>query len=178
MTPQGAGAVLRLREGSQIIGRNDDCDHLFGDRSVSRQHAKITVSNGDVVVEDLGSRNGTLIDGQAITNGTLVPGQTVSIGSLSFRLIVADSEVPDDSANYSATDAEIGHLRNHPLFGKLTEAQLKVFRELLTGATEDAIARKMLLAKTTVHNHAKNIYSTLGVHNRMMLLKLFLESTR
>lgn len=55
---------------------------------------------------------------------------------------------------------------------------MRVFAELITGAAEIHIAQRLNLAKTTVHNHAKSIYATLGVHSRAELIHRFLEAQR
>lgn len=51
------------------IGR-EDCDVLLPDPEVSRNHARMTMASGRVVVEDLGSRNGTFVNGARIEGAT------------------------------------------------------------------------------------------------------------
>ena len=86
-----AGAEFGLPEGSTyIIGKNPDtCDILFQDLSVSRQHAKITAkSDGTVTIEDLGSLNKVLINGQEIAAPTQLQSQDlVALGTTSFLAI-------------------------------------------------------------------------------------------
>lgn len=52
--------------GSYIIGRNDECDIVLPSNSVSRQHARIYVENDRCYIEDLGSANGVIVDGQRV----------------------------------------------------------------------------------------------------------------
>ena len=52
--------------GSYIIGRQEGCDVVLASASVSRQHARIFVDQGRCYVEDLGSANGVLVDGQRV----------------------------------------------------------------------------------------------------------------
>lgn len=86
-----AGAEFGLPEGSTyIIGKDPDtCDILFQDLSVSRQHAKITAkSDGTVTIEDLGSLNKVLINGQEIGAPTQLQSQDlVALGTTSFLAI-------------------------------------------------------------------------------------------
>lgn len=86
-----AGAEFGLPEGSTyIIGKDPDtCDILFQDLSVSRQHAKITAkSDGTVTIEDLGSLNKVLINGQEIAAPTQLQSQDlVALGTTSFLAI-------------------------------------------------------------------------------------------
>jgi hypothetical protein len=50
-----------------IIGRADDCDVVINDRQVSRRHARVRQDGDHYVLEDLGSKNGTFVNGQEIT---------------------------------------------------------------------------------------------------------------
>lgn len=178
VTAQGAGAAFRLREGTQLVGRDKNCEILLMDRSVSREHARVTVTNGCVHIEDLSSRNGTFIENHQIGKGVLIPDQGIMFGSLSFRLKVIPPEEASDEETYQPTQAQIDQAKKHPAFAQLTEGQMRVFAELITGAAEIHIAQRLNLAKTTVHNHAKSIYATLGVHSRAELIHRFLEAQR
>jgi type III secretion system YscD/HrpQ family protein len=86
-----AGAEFGLPEGSTfIIGKDPNtCDILFQDLSVSRQHAKIISRNdGTVTIEDLGSLNKVLINGQDITAPTELHTQDlIALGTTSFLAI-------------------------------------------------------------------------------------------
>lgn len=52
--------------GSYVIGRLDDCDIVLPSTSVSRQHARIFIENGRCFIEDMGSANGVIVDGQRV----------------------------------------------------------------------------------------------------------------
>lgn len=76
-----------------LIGTDPNtCDIVFHDTSVSRQHARITVSDEDsLILEDLKSRNGTLLDGKKVEGRTMLePNAVVSVGTTSF--VVFDRE--------------------------------------------------------------------------------------
>lgn len=63
-----------------VIGRSADADIQLDDRWVSRQHCKVDVQEGVVVVEDLASRHGTLVNDKPITQSKLFPGDTLCVG--------------------------------------------------------------------------------------------------
>src|SRR5690349_1609749 len=69
-------AVVRLRPNSPVVfGRDFPAQVQLDDPSVSRQHSRFSLLNGAVTVEDLGSRNGTSVNGARITRATaLSPG--------------------------------------------------------------------------------------------------------
>lgn len=52
--------------GEYIIGRTDECDIVLPSSSVSRRHARIFIENGRCYIEDLGSANGVIVDGQRL----------------------------------------------------------------------------------------------------------------
>jgi pSer/pThr/pTyr-binding forkhead associated (FHA) protein len=70
-----------------ILGRGTDCDLRLVDQGVSRHHAEIRVEDGDVVLVDLGSTNGTFVDGQPVRRVSLRDGTRVTLGrtTLVFR---------------------------------------------------------------------------------------------
>ena len=70
-----------------ILGRGTDCDLRLVDPGVSRHHAEIRVEDGEVVLVDLGSTNGTFVNGQPVRRVTLTDGTRVTLGrtTLVFR---------------------------------------------------------------------------------------------
>jgi hypothetical protein len=65
-----------------VIGRGQDSDLRLTDPGVSRHHAQVELRDGDVWLEDLGSTNGTTVDGASVTSPTkLASGQRIAIGS-------------------------------------------------------------------------------------------------
>ncbi|GAC1518548.1 MAG: hypothetical protein NVS2B16_23940 [Chloroflexota bacterium] len=88
------GTLVRL-DGAQdsytlrsrtVIGRLDTCDLPVDDRSVSREHARLSRLHDGYVVEDLGSTNGTLVNGRRIDEAVILrPGDILTVGSVEFR---------------------------------------------------------------------------------------------
>lgn len=70
-----------ISDRSLIIGRGQDADVRLSDSSVSRRHARISVAGGTIVVEDLGSTNGTSINGRKVTREALRIGDTLTLGT-------------------------------------------------------------------------------------------------
>ncbi|WP_440059910.1 FHA domain-containing protein [Thermogladius sp. 4427co] len=61
-----------LKPGEYVIGRAPSCDVIILDPTVSRIHARIFYSNGEWFIEDLGSTNGTIVDGLEARSGSPV----------------------------------------------------------------------------------------------------------
>jgi predicted component of type VI protein secretion system len=76
----GAGRMVALA-GPVTVGRAGDADLVLADELVSRHHARITPSGSGAIVEDLGSRNGTFVNGEAVPGPThLTPGDQLQLG--------------------------------------------------------------------------------------------------
>jgi serine/threonine protein kinase len=69
-----------------VVGRGEDCDLRLNDPSVSRVHARITLLDGRVYLEDAGSRWGTLVNGIPTESRELTPGDRVEIGDTQLQL--------------------------------------------------------------------------------------------
>jgi Protein of unknown function (DUF3662)/FHA domain len=76
----GSDAHLILRNGSNVIGRGQDCDLQVSDQGVSRRHVDIQYDGRYAVVYDLGSTNGTSVNGQPIGSHQLRHGDVIRIG--------------------------------------------------------------------------------------------------
>jgi hypothetical protein len=95
-SPAGPGAwlvwnerALVLRDGKNTVGRGPQCEVWVDVAGVSRRHARITLVHGADTLEDLGSKNGTILDGAPIR--TVIPlgdGNVIRFGSveMQFRL--------------------------------------------------------------------------------------------
>jgi DNA-binding NtrC family response regulator len=74
--------VVPLREGVPVtVGRSAPSECVIDDRSLSRSHARFTLEDGAVTVEDLGSTNGTLHDGERVERAVVRPGDIVTLGN-------------------------------------------------------------------------------------------------
>jgi len=81
-------------EGDRTIGR-EGADITLDDDQVSRSHARVSVAGATVTIEDLGSTNGTFVNGAKIDAATtLAPGDTVRIGATTFALEAEPEPTP------------------------------------------------------------------------------------
>lgn len=86
-----------LRFGETLVGRSPYCSIVVDDATISRQHAAFQLSRAGLSVQDLGSRNGTRVNGQRIRAARLLePGDCVQVGNQRFELAV-DGEGALDS---------------------------------------------------------------------------------
>lgn len=81
----GDGSRIAVGEDAIIIGRAPECDLELADSTVSRRHAEI-VRDGDAwFIRDLGSSNGTKVNGSGITDQMLRDGDEIRLGAATFR---------------------------------------------------------------------------------------------
>jgi adenylate cyclase len=85
-----------LPEGrSVVVGRGVTTDVPIYDPTISRRHAELTAGADGVLVKDLGSSNGTCINGARVKSGKLVPADSITFGKVLFRLENAPMAQPD-----------------------------------------------------------------------------------
>jgi pSer/pThr/pTyr-binding forkhead associated (FHA) protein len=89
---QGGDFPLQAKE--IVIGRSAEVDMVLVEDMVSRKHAKITVAPDKVTLQDLGSTNGTFVNGEKIKQATLKEGDRILVGSNILRVIKADATAP------------------------------------------------------------------------------------
>ena len=81
-----SGDRVGLSDGRNVIGRLADCQVLITDGNVSRRHAEIHRSGSSFVINDLGSTNGTYVNGERlIADHRLDDGDIITVGSISLR---------------------------------------------------------------------------------------------
>jgi hypothetical protein len=76
----GPGTRHELTTGRNVIGRGTEADIRLPDTGVSRKHVDVVLDGGTAYVEDLGSTNGTLVNGRRISRQALADGDVIRIG--------------------------------------------------------------------------------------------------
>lgn len=106
-----AGSAIPLPEGKFLVGREEDCHLRPNSEMVSRHHCVFTVDEFTCRLRDLGSTNGTFVNGERIRGAVLLKnGDRVSIGKLDFQFVLHDAVSQETSSNLSleqGTQADI-----------------------------------------------------------------------
>ena len=115
---RSATSSIKLADGVTIIGRQDDCQLRIKSSQVSRKHCELFEKKGLLLVKDLGSSNGTLVNGKKVQGQrVLEPGDELTIGPVQLRVakLGADHGAPrprpprpDDTAVYKAVASAEG----------------------------------------------------------------------
>ena len=101
------GKVIPLVGPNFKIGRGETCHLRPNSEQVSREHAEFTISGESIVVRDLGSRNGTLVNGKALTTEVckLKDRDLVQVGPLTFAVAILDATASPAKASAAAAPA-------------------------------------------------------------------------
>lgn len=90
-------STLQLAEGENILGRGAECSLVVDATTVSRRHARVTVTHGAASIQDLQSTNGTFVNKQpAIAPTLLKDGDEVSLGKAALRFRKSDPLAPTE----------------------------------------------------------------------------------
>src|SRR5437588_3459113 len=97
------GGEFPLRPNREIIiGRSSDLDMVLVEDMVSRKHAKITTDEHVVTIQDLGSTNGTFVNGEKVRKADLKDGDRILIGTSIIKIVYVEG----DSTNNAISETE------------------------------------------------------------------------
>jgi serine phosphatase RsbU (regulator of sigma subunit) len=151
---------------SIVIGRSSEAGIAVPDRSMSRRHARLFRDGGEWLVEDLGSRNGTLLNGRRITAATPVAvGTSLRIGSTTIDVTAGSAETPLTSAGLE--------FDGHTVFRPAAEL-LKEPEEVSSGVQHagDEVLRRYTERLKVLNEVHKSLDRTLSLEE---LLELILD---
>lgn len=80
--------------GPVVIGRQQDCEISVASEEISRRHAQVKPTADGLMVEDLGSANGTFINGKRVQAGLMRPGEELRLDNIRFMLVAPGMEIP------------------------------------------------------------------------------------
>ncbi len=92
LLPADGGDPIELTRDITIVGRKEDCDPAIDHKSISKQHCIMVKTDGLVFIRDLGSTNGTRVNGQRVRRAALVPNDVVAFAGMKFRVALGRVE--------------------------------------------------------------------------------------
>ncbi|HEY1695468.1 MAG TPA: sigma 54-interacting transcriptional regulator [Polyangiaceae bacterium] len=130
-----------------LVGSSPACELRLRDREVSRRHVALEPAGRRVRVTDVGSTNGTFVDGVAVVDAFLRGGEIVRLGSTAIRIgdapIAARTSVPVRTGFGSVVGASTEMRRLYPLCERLAAASVTVVIEGETGTGKEVLAESL-----------------------------------
>jgi S1-C subfamily serine protease/pSer/pThr/pTyr-binding forkhead associated (FHA) protein len=137
LRPAAGGARLRLDESgrAQTIGRGPGVDLTIADDTVSKVHARLVCdpATGRVRITDLGSSNGTYVDGTRITESEAAPGARLRLGTVELRLTREAAVAASVSADVAAGKGGGWMLSGFDPSGRAVQFELRPARDPASG---------------------------------------------
>ena len=161
----GVGRVIELGERPLTIGRTGTAELSLNADGVSRKHAKVSaVGDGHYNLIDLGSTNGTFLNGRRIEVSPLREGDRIQVGQVTLRFgrrrvslgTAKDERKADPLEALSAREREVAEL-------------------VAEGLTNAQIGKRLHISGRTVSTHLVNIYQRLEIHSRAALARFVAE---
>ena len=145
---QGGEFPLRM-DREIVIGRSSDLDMVLVEDMVSRKHAKISTQGNQIVIQDLGSTNGTFVNGEKIKKVRLKEGDRILIGTSIIKLVTADGmagAVAPQSEAEAREKLEVNASRRaqvstqgRPMSGTIEEIPLPDLLQLLSTSRKSGV---------------------------------------
>ena len=86
LVPLDGGTPVEVVKDLTLVGRKEECDLRLDHKSVSKMHCVIVKTDGLLLLRDLGSTNGTRVNGQRVRRAALMPDDELTIAGYKFRI--------------------------------------------------------------------------------------------
>jgi pSer/pThr/pTyr-binding forkhead associated (FHA) protein len=86
LIPADGGPDVPFDKDLILVGRNEDCELRLDHKSVSKQHCILVKTDGLILVRDLGSTNGTRVNGQRVRRAALLPNDQFAVANFKYRV--------------------------------------------------------------------------------------------
>jgi DNA-binding CsgD family transcriptional regulator len=154
-----------------VVGRGDDVHLQLDDPSISRRHAQLRVC-GELIVEDLGSRNGTLVNGQRIDRPVALRlGDDLAFGAYEVRVAVFSEALRSEGY---ATQPIVKHLEESAL-SNLSPRERELLPLLAHGLSQRELAARLGVTVKTIETYRTRIGHKLGLTSRAGLVRFALD---
>ncbi|MCA9533321.1 MAG: DUF4388 domain-containing protein [Myxococcales bacterium] len=152
--------------GEVVVGRSGELDMVLVEDMVSRRHAKITVTNGQIFIQDLGSTNGSFVNGERIKRSKLSEGDRVLIGTSIIKVVATEGAATMREAKAALEDVAAGKRTSQvrTMTGSIAEVPLPDLLQLFAASKKsgtlvvrtDTDVGKLHLDKGRLHYAAVN----------------------
>lgn len=97
LIPTDGSEPIAIHRNLTIVGRKKGlCDLVLDNSSISKVHCAVAKTDGLLFIRDLGSTNGTKVNGQRVSRGALLPGDEIAFANVRFRVHLGPGQAPDN----------------------------------------------------------------------------------
>ncbi len=174
------GKEVILHEGENIVGRGNEVDHNLTLQGLSKKHMCLTVNEGKVYIEDLGSSNGTFVNGKIIKRQALNKDDKIAVPNAIFQLVYVKEKKVSLKNTESKEDVEIEQrevVPNH-LPGKIRFHFKKKIMPIIYGFNEQYEWSQLvaiLLGLFIIINIALTIFPVLRTNKNILVYEIALR---
>src|SRR5947208_16559487 len=97
LVPLDGSPPIEVEKDMVVVGRKEECDLRLEHKSVSKLHCIIVKTDGLLLLRDLGSTNGTRVNGHRVRRAALLPNDQLSIANYKFRVHLGPETAPSVS---------------------------------------------------------------------------------
>jgi predicted component of type VI protein secretion system len=94
LIPLDGGNPIDILRDLTVVGRKEDCDLRLDHKSVSKLHCVLVKTDGLLLLRDLGSTNGTRVNGQRVRRAALLPDDQLTIAGFKYRVQLGGDKAP------------------------------------------------------------------------------------
>ncbi len=142
LIPVDGSSPIELVKDLVVVGRREDCDLRLEHKSVSKMHCIIVKTDGLLMLRDLGSTNGTRVNGTRVRRAALLPNDQLSIASYKFRVHLGPDAAPPVPPSLHASEAT-QHLDAKEVAELLRKAKAAEGDDEMAGSDDDAAAESL-----------------------------------
>jgi predicted component of type VI protein secretion system len=112
LMPLEGGSPVEIVKDLTLVGRKEECDLRLEHKSVSKMHCVIVKTDGMLLLRDLGSTNGTRVNGQRVRRAALLANDELSIAGYKFRIHIGGpkEEIPGGGFTQPLDTNEVANL--------------------------------------------------------------------
>jgi pSer/pThr/pTyr-binding forkhead associated (FHA) protein len=143
--PLDGGQPIEIVKDLVVIGRKEDCDLRLEHKSVSKMHCVIVKADGLLSLRDLGSTNGTRVNGTRVRRAMLLPNDQITIAHFKFRVYLGPDEKPAPVQPHEHTQA-------------LNQSELAEIMKVRAPGTERATPPDEIQAEPLHRNMLPDVY--------------------
>ena len=92
LIPLDGTPIIDVNRDLTVVGRQEDCDLRIDHKSISKLHCVIARTDGLLLLRDLGSTNGTRVNGQRVRRAALLPNDQLAIAGFKYRVFLGPDE--------------------------------------------------------------------------------------